>query len=415
MTCFTLPPSGNSVPAAFLLEGGADDFRAGFSAHCGFPENRILMTASGASALYVALQALAALNPRRRSVVIPAWCCPSVPQTILQAGLVPVLADLDPDTLGYEPMSLEKARRRQPLAVLLVHFFGIPQPLPPGKWTGTAFLRDCAQDFDYHQDPEDGADACFYSFGRGKALNSGHGGALCLPDSGPFLDACLSVLESLPVNRDRTMPKALAINLLSQPRLFWALTRLPFLGIGATIWHAPLSFAAMAQGFGPLGSACLEAYLQRKDFYRKLIGTYRALVRRCDPGLVATPSPSHAGLPTRFPLLVKDAALRESLYRGANARFGGVTRMYPETLPRMAGAPAWIGDGAEFPGAQSVADGILTLPVTAELMGREDRFEECLAGILEDGDAVRSAQLAHVSYPDRVPDPSLPSWLPSGP
>lgn len=363
------------------------------------------MTASGASALYVALKALAALEPGKRAVVIPAWCCPSVPQTILQAGLEPVLADLDPATLGYHPASLERTRGRKPLAVLLVHFFGIPQPLPPGDWAGAAFLRDCAQDFDHHHDPEDGADACFYSFGRGKALNSGHGGALCLPAPGPFLDACRTVLEAMPVSRERTMPKALAINLLSQPRLFWALTRLPFLGIGATVWHAPLSFGAMAPGFGPLASACLEAYLQRRDFYRKLIGSYRALVRRCDPDSVSTPSPVHASLPTRFPLMVRDAALREALYRGANARFGGVTRMYPETLAHMPGAPAGMGEGAACPGAQSVADGILTLPVTAELMGREERFEECLEEILEDRGVLSATQ------------PPVPEakWMPAGP
>src|SRR4051794_16975919 len=104
MTCFTLPPSGNAIPAGFLLEGSCGDFLPAFSAHCGVPEERILFTSSGASALYIALRGLRALaeadGNRNRGVALPAWCCPSVPQTILQAGLEPVLVDLDPSTLS---------------------------------------------------------------------------------------------------------------------------------------------------------------------------------------------------------------------------------------------------------------------------------------------------------------------------
>ncbi|MDB5047972.1 MAG: DegT/DnrJ/EryC1/StrS aminotransferase [Fibrobacteres bacterium] len=388
MTCFTLPPSGNAVPVSFLLEAGDEDFAAAFSAHSGYPADRILFTASGASALYVALRGLAALRPNLRAVAVPAWCCPSVPQCVIQAGLEPVLVDLDPATLGYDAASLSEASGQGLLAVILVHFFGLPQPMPAGDWKDTSFLRDCAQDFDHRRDPED-ASPCFYSFGRGKALNAGHGGALCLPGPGPLLEACRSALESLPRSRERTLPKALAINLLSQPRLFWALSRMPFLGLGTTVWKAPIAMESMAAGFHPLGAACLEAYLQRRDFYRKLIGKYRALIQACDGDSIRCPTAPQAGLPTRFALLARDPDLCDALYKGANARFGGVTRMYPEILPGLPGAPAGFGAGREFPGASRVAKEILTLPVTAELMGREDAFLECLAEILEKHGALR--------------------------
>ncbi|MDQ3000760.1 MAG: DegT/DnrJ/EryC1/StrS family aminotransferase [Fibrobacterota bacterium] len=403
MACFALPPSGNSVPASFLLEAGDDDFPSAFSAHSGYPADRILLTASGAGALFIALRGLAALNPGRTRVVLPAWCCPSVPQTVIQAGLEPVLIDLDPSTLGYDPAALHEARDPGLLAVLLVHFFGMHQPMPAGDWEGVSFLRDCAQDFDHRQDPDDGS-PCFYSFGRGKALNSGHGGALCLPTQGPLLDACREALEQLRVSRERTLPKALAINLLSQPRFFWALSRLPFLRIGATVWNAPLTFEGIAPGFHPMGSACLEAYLQRRDFYRKLTGRYRALLQGCDgdwifsPGAGKAHDPAgpmgpagtpHSGLPTRFPVMVRDGALREDLFRGVNARFGGVTRMYPKILTEISGAPSGLGAGRDFPGARRIADGILTLPMTAELMGRDEGFVQCLVGILEKHGALR--------------------------
>jgi dTDP-4-amino-4,6-dideoxygalactose transaminase len=407
MACFAIPPSGNAIPAFFLLQAGRKrDFAASFSDHSGFPEDRILFTASGAGALYVALRAFAESRPDRKAVALPAWCCPSVPQTVIQAGLRPVLVDLDPLTLRYDAASLDQARGYGLLAVILVHFFGIAQPIPAGDWQGTYFLRDCAQDFEWRRDPEDPS-PCVYSFGRGKALNAGHGGALCLPASGPLLDACRWIRGELPESGESTLPGALAINMLSHPRIYWILSRMPFLGLGSTVWKAPLDFARMAPGFHPLGSACLEAYRQRRDFYRKLISGYRALLADSDGARIFSPAPPGAGLPARFPVLVRDPSLRESLHRGANGRFGGVTRMYPGILPRLPGAPEGFGDGGDFPGARRIAEGILTFPVTAELMGREARFMECLADLLEAKGALRGRPAA--AQPERDWTPMRPA------
>jgi DegT/DnrJ/EryC1/StrS aminotransferase family protein len=419
MNCFTIPPSGNAIPVSFLLKGGNGDFFQALSSHNGFPVHRILATSSGAAALYIALRGLAALHTgdsARRAVAVPAWCCPSVPQTVIQAGLEPVLVDLDPATLAYDAESLQRARSRGLLAVLLVHFFGLRAARPAGDWPGTAFLRDCAQDFDYRMDPEDDA-PCFYSFGRGKALNAGHGGALCMPVPGPWLEACGTALAELPAGQGRILPKALAINLLSHPRLFWALSRIPFLGIGSTEWHRPLAYARLSAGFPAPGSACLEGYLQRRHFYQKLIAGYQSLIGACDASRIASPGTAfegaesaHAGLPTRFPILAYDPDLREELFRGINARFGGVTRMYPAILSRLPGAPPGLEDagGGGFPGARRIAGAILTLPVTAELMGREERFLDSLAGILERSGALRARPTVAFTNPDPARD-----WSPA--
>lgn len=412
MGCFQFPPSGNAVPVSFLLEAGNGDFLRAFSSHSGFPADRVLTASSGAAALYIALRGLARLRPDRRSVAVPAWCCPSVPQTVIQAGLEPVLVDLDPATFGYDAYALEQARSRGLLAVLLVHFFGMPAARPSGDWAGTAFLRDCAQDFDNRMDADDDA-PCFYSFGRGKALNAGHGGALCMPQPGPWLEACRAAHAELPAGQVNVLPKAVAINVLSRPRLFWAVSHIPFLGIGSTVWHKPLAYARLSEGFHSPGSACLEAYLQRRRFYRRLITGYQALIGACDRTRISTPAaqPGHGRLPTRFPVMAEDPGLREALFRGINARFGGVTRMYPDILTGLPGAPAGLravsrqrasariggadaqaGNG--LPGARRIAGAILTLPVTAELMGREEAYLDFLAEILERQGALRTRPAA---------------------
>ena len=432
MGCFQIPPSGNAIPVSFLLEAGNGGFPEAFSSHSGFPADRVLATSSGAAALYIALRGLARLRPDRRAVAVPAWCCPSVPQTVIQAGLEPVLVDLDPATFGYDAEALEQARSRGLLAVLLVHYFGLPAARPTGDWTGTAFLRDCAQDFDNRLDPDDDA-PCFYSFGRGKALNAGHGGALCMPHPGPWLEACRAALAELPPGPVNVLPKTVAINVLSRPRLFWVVSHIPFLGIGSTVWHKPLAFARLSEGFDSPGSACLEAYLQRRRFYRKLISGYQALIGACDRIRISTPAgePAHGRLPTRFPVMAEDAGLREALFRGINARFGGVTRMYPDILTGLPGAPAGLtvasrssasartrgadaAAGNDFPGARRIAGAILTLPVTAELMGREAGYLDFLAEMLDRHGALRARPAA--AYDSGSDSWSAPTrdWSPGG-
>lgn len=227
-----------------------------------------------------------------------------------------------------------------------------------------------------------------------------------MPAPGPWLEACRAALAELPAGPRRVLPKTLAINVLSRPRLFWALSHVPFLGIGSTVWHAPLAYARLSAGFPSPGSACLEAYLQRRRFYRRLIAGYQALIGACDRSRIFTPAAETAngGLPTRFPVMADDARLREDLFHGINARFGGVTRMYPDILPRLPGAPAGLadmsgspaeaGNGNAFPGSRRIAGAILTLPVTAELMGREERYLDFLAGILERSGALRARPAA---------------------
>ena len=415
MAFFALAPSGNAVSVASMLVTGLD-FEPDFSDHCGFPEKRTLLTDSATAALYVALRGLASPGPALRGVAVPAWCCPSVPQAVLQAGLRPVPVDMDPSTLSYDSQALREARKKGLLAVVLVHFFGIPHPIPAGDWGDTVFLRDCAQDFDYRR--ADGeALACFYSFGRGKALNAGHGGALCLPGEGPWSDACRAVWEALPVSRSRPLLKAAAINWLSHPRIFWALARLPFLGIGKTVWEAPLAFARLAPGFFPVGSACLRAYAGRRPFFHRVVGDYRNLFAACSPRFLILPDSLDAidaggagvgrasgdRLPVRFPVLVRDARLRETLLREMNRRFGGVTVQYPATLPSLPGAPGEVRAAGPFPGAEQIAREILTFPVTAALQGRLGPFFTFLEEILRGAGALPEGPIPGGESPQRAP------------
>jgi hypothetical protein len=120
----------------------------------------------------------------------------------------------------------------------------------------------------------------------------------------------------------------------------------------------------------------------------------------------------------RFPMLFPDADLREGFFARVKARYGGVTRMYPSILTGLPGAPAGLaaaeGDAYApdaFPGARRVAREIVTLPVAAALMGREDAFTGFLEDVLRKRGALRTEAAAPARdwspVPERVPRPAL--------
>jgi len=375
MTFSRIPPSGNAVPLLRFFKSNKTDFRQAFSRHCEFPEQDVLYAGSGTGALYIALLALKRLYPERREVVLPAWCCPSVPQAILQAGLKAVQVDLDPDTFTYPLQILDETVSEMTLAVLLVHFFGIPQPKPALKNPPPLFLRDCAQDFDFRNAHESDC-AVFYSFGRGKSLNSGHGGALCFSKKSPFRSSCFEILETLPKPSGFPRFRALLINAFSHPALFGILSCLPFLSIGKTLWEGPLRFTRIHSNFFGWATACLDSLEAHRDEYAIVARKYAESLAGIEDMLLPFTGYGKNRLPVRFPVRVTNAKLRDRLKRNLNRTFGGVTGQYPDILSRLPGVPAEFPQDGSYPGCEKIAAEILTFPVTAWLLGREGAFLE---------------------------------------
>jgi len=140
---------------------------------------------SGTLSLTLALRALRA-GPGDR-VAIPAYGCAALLHAVHAAGCVPVIADIDPDTLALDPDSLR--RRADPhglRAVVVVHPFGMPVPVEPYRAAGRIVIEDCAQ--------SPGArlglspvgsfgDAAVFSFGPTKLLTcGGPGGGIASGD-----------------------------------------------------------------------------------------------------------------------------------------------------------------------------------------------------------------------------------------
>lgn len=85
----------------------------------------LLLVSQGSVALSLALVEMSAQRPERKVVVVPAYCCPSVPNTVKGLGLplraAPVRADLNMDLEALAPLLDDDV-----LAVVGVHMYALP-------------------------------------------------------------------------------------------------------------------------------------------------------------------------------------------------------------------------------------------------------------------------------------------------
>ena len=139
---------------------------------------------SGTDAVEFALRAAAV--PAGTEVILPANTFAATAESVVRAGARPVLADVDPDHLLIDPVSVAKAVRPETAAILPVHLFGQLAPMRPLAEIASEheipIVEDAAQS---HGASQDGKPAATYglaaavSFYPGKNLGAyGDAGAV---------------------------------------------------------------------------------------------------------------------------------------------------------------------------------------------------------------------------------------------
>ncbi len=117
-------------------------------------------------------------------VILQAYTCMVLPNAIQAAGLVPVYADIERDTLNMDMESLEKLLTSRTRAILCQHTFGIPGPLQALRafcdLHHLLLIEDCAHILPDDEGPAVTAegDVLLLSFGRDKAISGIAGGAV---------------------------------------------------------------------------------------------------------------------------------------------------------------------------------------------------------------------------------------------
>jgi dTDP-4-amino-4,6-dideoxygalactose transaminase len=111
---------------AFTLGPELEAFEEEWAAYCGV--SHAVGVGTGTSALHLALVALGA-GPGTEVVTVPMTFVATV-EAIVEAGATPVFADVDPDTRSLSPAALEAALTPRTAAVVPVHLYGRPAPMP---------------------------------------------------------------------------------------------------------------------------------------------------------------------------------------------------------------------------------------------------------------------------------------------
>lgn len=121
-------------------------FEADFARYQGLQPSQVAGVNSCTAALHVCLIA-AGLEAGSEVITTPLTFCATV-NSILHAGLTPVLADVDPLTQNIDPAALEAAITPRTRAILLVHFAGRPcemdQIMAIARKHDLMVIEDCA-------------------------------------------------------------------------------------------------------------------------------------------------------------------------------------------------------------------------------------------------------------------------------
>ena len=359
-------PVSSPISAGGLLRGAGAALSGASEAHERlsralaerFGASAVVLTDSGTSALVLALRLAVGAGG---TVAYPAYGCVDLAAAARFAGVRVRLYDLDPATLSPDLESLESALVRGVDAVVVTHLFGFPADMPAitalAARYGATLVEDAAQ----------GAAGSLrgtmlggfgpltvLSFGRGKGVTGGGGGALLAIGA-----AGAEKLETVRTTGDtargvRQLASAAAQWLLGRPAVYGIPMAIPSLRLGEMVYHPaheprPLAAAAAAMVQRALAGADAEAARRR--------ARAELLVAAAAPDVqnITSIEGGTSGM-LRLPVLLHgDRPAAERL---------GVTSAYPQTLTEQPELRSVLHAGeVEHPGALELRRRLRTIPV----------------------------------------------------
>ncbi len=136
---------------------------------------------SGRSALTAAIQALNL--PKNSEIILQAFTCVAVPNSIRWANCMPVYADVDPNTFTIDPNTIERLITPNTRVLLIQYTFGMPARMDAlmelARKHNLLVVEDCAHSFGSRWSGQllgTFGDVAIFSFGRDKSLSSVFGG-----------------------------------------------------------------------------------------------------------------------------------------------------------------------------------------------------------------------------------------------
>lgn len=342
--------------AATLGLGRGAEERAAAAVRTEFGADEVVLTDSGTSALVLAMRRAAGVG----TVALPAWGCPDLAAAAVRAAVRVRLYDLDPATLSPDLDSVRAAMARGVDAIVVAHFYGYPADIYGVEQCaaehGVAVIEDAAQ----------GASGTLLgarlgaighvavlSFGRGKGMTAGSGGALLARGS-----ASGSSGDSVPATptTGREVATLCAQWVLARPALYRVPASIPMLKLGESVYHPahePRAMTSTAAAMLP------NAIAMERVESRKRRDNACMILERARSGAAFTPvRPIADGMPGYLRCVVID--------RSGRARSSadlGALRSYPKTLDEYPQLEPMLAAGERAGrGAVHLRDRAFTLP-----------------------------------------------------
>jgi perosamine synthetase len=383
----TVPPAAAPLRAVDLWHGivgllrsqrALDRLQAELAQH--LRVRHVFLVSSGTAALTLTLKALRA-SSSRTGVVIPGYTCFSVPGAVVHAGLRPVPCDIDATTFDFDHARLGHAMDDDTLCVVAHHLFGVPsdiaRTIAECRARGVLVIEDAAQAFGAASKGVPVGtigDVGIFSFGRGKTVTAGGGGAI-VTNSDALADLirrqCDAARRPSPVETMAQLLMLGAMGVFIRPAFYWVPAALPFLRLGETIFPAEVALKRMSG----LQAGVLRYWRKRvRESTRVRTRTAMAFSRRL--GIAWAPNPY-----LRLPIFAASPAEKRTLLARSQRLGLGLSAGYPSSIDAVPELRAWS-SGVSCPTARRVADHLLTVPVHHWLRARDRRaICECLRSI----------------------------------
>jgi dTDP-4-amino-4,6-dideoxygalactose transaminase len=352
--------------AAWFTDGSSARRALEVALRLAYAPKELYLTDSGTSALTLALQV--AHETTQAPVALPAYCCFDVATAADGAGVPFFLYDIEPGTLSPDLTSLRRAFGAGTRSVVVAHLYGVPVDLARVQALAAEFgaivIEDAAQasGCEWHGRPAGAHGALgVLSFGRGKGVTGGKGGALFVnderlrPAAAAAWNSATGPRQPRGSLRDYLLLKAQW--LFGRPFLYWIPASVPFLGLGETIYHEPHSVG----GITTLAAGVLARTipLVPAEVVRRRATASRLLDSKAGPDPMNLPADWTAGW-LRYPVVLQRTA--DSVLIGYHVR-AGVMRGYPKALADLPGfGNRRLNIEAEFPGARILAERLITIP-----------------------------------------------------
>jgi dTDP-4-amino-4,6-dideoxygalactose transaminase len=320
----------------------------------------VVLAGRGASAIWAILRAL---DLHDHPVLIPANTCYIVLWAILQSGNQPYLVDIDPLTGNVTPETLDRCPVVNPAVIIPAHMYGIPAYVPAlvnwAKARNVYVIEDAA--LTTPEATSHLSDAAVLSFGSGKIVDAGGGGALLIDDTALATEA-ERLLGKLP------FWKAPLQRLNEQwLEIYWALHQFE-----AENPRLPELYPTLYSSYGEITLASLPSAHWRA-VNAALTALDETLVHRAEIARLyderlsvigSLPRPPNTIL-WRYPLLVPAHLRSEILAELWSAQIFEATRWYPSLQPmRRALAPDL--PATPTPAADHFAGEIINLPLSPD-------------------------------------------------